>query len=237
MFENEYDVSAEWINDPVFYIDKSEYEKLAEKSDLKFNKDTVMSYVLYPNEKANEIKHHLLNSGDYDEISFDGNENVKFFGNEKADSVEDWLYSVINSKLIVTDSFHCVCFALIFNKPFICLKNSHATVRFTSLFKRLGIDRKLIESVDDLKEYDLNYDFETVNNSIKDIKEFALKNIIASMSKQKQDVQIEEEKKFSNLNKKHISDVDVWYKKNKLFYYAIIKGIVVPMRRLISDFK
>lgn len=237
VFENEYGVSADWINDPVFYIDKSEYEKLAEKSDLKFNKDTVMSYVLYPNEKTNEIKHHLLNSGDYDEISFDGNENVKFFGNEKADSVEDWLYSVINSKLIVTDSFHCVCFALIFNKPFICLRNSHATVRFTSLFKRLGIDRKLIESVDDLKEYDLNYDFETVNNSIKDIKEFALKNIIASMSKQKQDVQIEEEKKFSDSNKKYISDVDVWYKKNKLFYYAIIKGIVVPIRRLISDFR
>ena len=237
VFENEYGVSADWINDPVFYIDKSEYEKLAEKSNLKFNKDTVMSYVLYPNENTNEIKHHLLNSSYYEEILFDGNENVKFFGNEKADSVEDWLYSVINSKFIVTDSFHCVCFALIFNKPFICLKNSHATVRFTSLFKRLGIDRKLIESVDDLKEYDLNYDFETVNNSIKEISDFALKNIIESMDKQKQDVQIEEEKKFSDSNKKYISDVDVWYKKNKLFYYAIIKGIVVPMRRLISDFK
>lgn len=234
VFENEYGVSADWINDPVFYIDKSEYEKLAEKSNLKFNKDTVMSYVLYPNENTNEIKHHLLNSGDYEEISFDGNENVKFFGNEKADRVEDWLYSVINSKLIVTDSFHCVCFALIFNKPFVCLKNSHATVRFTSLFKRFGIDIPLIECVDDLSDL-LSYDKNIVNNTLEDIKTFAITQLRQNLEKVKcLDLENAEMDKY---NSEFIKSSESWYKKNKLFYYVIIKGIVVPLRRLISDFK
>ena len=234
VFKNEYGVSADWINDPVFYIDKSEYEKLAEKSNLKFNKDTVMSYVLYPNENTNEIKNHLLNSGDYEEISFDGNENVKFFGNEKADSVEDWLYSVINSKLIVTDSFHCVCFALIFNKPFVCLKNSHATVRFTSLFKRFGIDIPLIECVDDLSDL-LSYDKNIVNNTLEDIKTFAITQLRQNLEKVKcLDLENAEMDKY---NSEFIKSSESWYKKNKLFYYVIIKGIVVPLRRLISDFK
>lgn len=233
VFENEYGVSADWINDPVFYIDKTEYEKLADKSALKFNKDTVMSYVLYPNENTNEIKRHLLNNGDYDEISFDGNDNVKFFGNKKADSVEDWLYSVINSKLIVTDSFHCVCFALIFNKPFVCLKNSHATVRFTSLFNRFGIDIPLIECVEDLT--DLSYDKNLVNKTLEDIKTFAITQMRLNLEKEKcLDFENAEMDKY---NSEFIKSSESWYKKNKLFYYVIIKGIVVPIRRLISDFK
>lgn len=67
-------------------------------------------------------------------------------------SVEDWLYNVKNCSLLVTDSFHGTCFAIIFNKPFICLLNSSkGSSRFTSLCRMFGLeDRILIPGQSDL---------------------------------------------------------------------------------------
>ena len=34
---------------------------------------------------------------------------------------QDWLKYIKNAKYVVTDSFHCICFCILFNKPFISL--------------------------------------------------------------------------------------------------------------------
>lgn len=40
-------------------------------------------------------------------------------------SVEEWLYYIKNCKFFVGDSFHGLCFSLIFNKPFLITVNSN----------------------------------------------------------------------------------------------------------------
>ena len=226
ILKNVFDVEADWINDPVFYLDKDDYMELTKEIKEDYS-DKIMEYILYPTEQTNKIVDFYKQKMGLSIAKFDGNENVKFFSRHNNKSVENWLSAIINSRLIITDSFHCTAFALIFNKPFICLKNNHATIRFISLFKRLGINIPLVENVEMLKNIDLDYNKEQVNNSIASIKIFALNKIEQAMLKPKRKVSCDE--KIEKKNCYYIKNIIPWYKKNKLFYYGMIIPFVNPL--------
>jgi hypothetical protein len=65
--------------------------------------------------------------------------------------VEDWLRGVRDSTLVVADSFHALCFSIIFRKPFVAISNA-AVVRFTSLVGLLGLEDRLITNDEQLRE-------------------------------------------------------------------------------------
>ena len=238
VFKNTFDCEADWINDPVFYLEKEDYLELIKGVKEDYN-NKIMQYVLYPTEKTNKIVKYFKEKNNKEIIKFDGNDNVKFFSRHKGKLVENWLSAIINSNLIITDSFHCVAFSLIFNKPFVCIKNTHATVRFTSLFKRLGINIPLIENIEDLERVSLDYDKKQVNDQLSNIREFALSKIEEALLKPKvlTNEQIEQEKVFQQLNIKFIKNSTPWYKKNKLFYLGIIVPFVIPFIRIKRDLK
>ncbi|MDO5472521.1 MAG: polysaccharide pyruvyl transferase family protein [Akkermansia sp.] len=59
-------------------------------------------------------------------------------------TVAQWLRLIRDCKYFVTDSFHGCVFAIIYNKPFVCLGNAaRGTARFTSLLSSLGLDGRL----------------------------------------------------------------------------------------------
>ena len=236
VFKNIFDCESDWINDPVFYLEKEEYLNLIKDVKENYN-NKIMQYILYPTEKTNKIVEHFKEKTNKEIIKFDGNENVKCFSRHKGKQVENWLSAIINSDSIITDSFHCVAFSLIFNKAFVFLKNTHATVRFTSLFNKLGINIPLIESVDDLEKVSLDYDKNQVNDQLSNIREIALSKIEQALFNPKviNNEQIEQEKEFQQLNQKFIKKLTPWYKKNKLFYYGVIIPFVIPFLKLKSD--
>ncbi len=134
---DELDCYAEKILDPVFWLSADHWQKLAELSDLNC-KNYVFSYVL---DNSSEIKHQLENI--YGKIN--EQEIVTLGKGQKKEigtiSPEDWIYYIKNCNFLITDSFHGVCFAIIFNKPFICLVNQErGLTRFESLFADIGID-------------------------------------------------------------------------------------------------
>lgn len=60
--------------------------------------------------------------------------------------VADWLAKIRDSKFVVTDSFHCVCLAILFNKEFICFANKgRGLARLQSLLSCLGIHGRLFD--------------------------------------------------------------------------------------------
>ena len=61
-------------------------------------------------------------------------------------SIEEFLFHTLNCKAVITNSYHGVIFALIFNKPFIAFnfKNS-AKERLISLGQFLGIKNRIFE--------------------------------------------------------------------------------------------
>lgn len=233
IFQTEYGINADWINDPVFYIGKCYYDRLIENADINIPENTIMNYILYPNNETEKIVKSLKEKYRAEEVKFAGNENVS--SDNKNDSVENWLSAIKNSKIIITDSFHCICFALIFNKPFICIKNTHATVRFTSLFNKLGINVKLVEKVEDIEENMQTSDFQIVNENIDKIRNFAqtkLKEIFALENKKNKDTD-----SFIQMNREYFALSDLWYKKSKVFYFTVIVPIVLPIKRYLHDKK
>lgn len=234
VFENVFGVNADWVNDPVFYLQKDDFVELTRNIKEDYS-NKIMQYVLYPTSETKKIVEYTKKNMGLDTIKFDGNDNVKYFSNSKNKSVENWLKAILESKLVITDSFHCVAFCLIFNKDFVCIKNTHATVRFLSLFKRLGIQILLIETVKDLQSADLSYNKDVVNKSLNDIREFALAKIQEYLLKPNKI--IIPNPAMEEYNRAFIKNNEVWYKKNRLFYFGIIVPFVIPIKRLWADIK
>lgn len=234
VFKNVFDVDSDWINDPVFYLEKQDFIDLTKEVNKDYSND-IMQYILYPTNKTEKIINHYKQILNSEIVKFDGNENVKYFSFDKNKSVENWLKAILTSKLVITDSFHCVAFCLIFNKDFVCIKNSHATVRFTSLFKRLGIDIPLIEDVNELPQVDISYDRNIVNQSLDDIRRYALVKLQMSLDRPKKSSYFDSE--MEKYNKSFIKNQELWYKRSRLFYLFIIIPIVIPIKRVWANLK
>lgn len=60
-------------------------------------------------------------------------------------SVPQWLRCMRDCECLLTDSFHGCVFAIIFNKPFVCLGNeSRGNARFDSLLGTFGLQERLL---------------------------------------------------------------------------------------------
>lgn len=234
VFREIFEKGSDWINDPVFYLDKEDYADIAKNSKNDFS-GKIMQYVLYPNNENMGIVDYYRKKYNKEVAKFAGNENTKFLSRNKYTSVEDWLSAIINSDIIITDSFHCVSFALMFNKKVVCVKNQNSPVRFTSLFKRLGVDIPLMSSAKDLDGYDFEYDKDKVNSSIKDIRDFANNKLAENLSKPKNNESAVPD--ITEMNKTFVKIYTPWYKRIGIFYTLFIIPIVIPVQRIIHNIR
>lgn len=64
-------------------------------------------------------------------------------------TVPQWLHLVRNCDYFITDSFHGCAFAIIFNKPFVCLGNEkRGSARFDSLLGIFGLQDRLVSKLE-----------------------------------------------------------------------------------------
>lgn len=77
--------------------------------------------------------------------------------------VEEFLARISDAEYILTDSFHVMCFAIIFHKPFVCVANTRGRARIESVLGVLGMEEKeyLIEP-EGLRNFDWNRHFNTL---------------------------------------------------------------------------
>lgn len=155
-----FDVDAEWIIDPVFILEKTKYDELIDNATKDYS-NKIVSYVLDNNKSYDKAYRRLEKQH--------GSRVIKLA--DSNESVENWLSAIKNCKLFVTDSFHGLCFALIFNKPFICISNkARGATRFDSILEMLNIENQCINSIDEIytKNCIFKVDYEKVNQRIKE---------------------------------------------------------------------
>lgn len=159
IYKDVFNVDGDWILDPVFLINRDEYNTILQTSSLN-NSNKIVSYVLDDNEEYEQLYKYLSEKEKLEVVKINGQNYL----------VEDWLRSIKDCKLLVTDSFHGVCFALIFNKPFICIKNSErGNARFATLIEYFDISENFVASVAEIYSKDLNnlkIDFQKINSKI-----------------------------------------------------------------------
>ena len=104
--------------------------------------------------------------------------------------VGQWLRSFKDSSYVVTDSFHGCIFAIIFNKPFICLGNKNrGSARFDSLLGTFGLQDRLFDnsSPDQLNQIlSSNIDWKKVNALLKSERKRGLAFLKQNLSSESQ---------------------------------------------------
>ena len=66
-------------------------------------------------------------------------------------STERWLAEIQGSRFMITDSFHGMCFAILFEIPFAAICNAErGETRFLSLLKQLGLEERFVRSTAEL---------------------------------------------------------------------------------------
>lgn len=147
-----YGIEGEWVLDPVFLCRMEDYDALcacAERQETPY----VLSYVLEPDDA---IRHHIaaisaergaraVNMVDAQK-EFD--EMQRRFGSGQIArdvSPEQWVRNIRDCDFFITDSFHGVCFALMFNRPFLCVAPpTRGRARFASLLGLVDLQRCML---------------------------------------------------------------------------------------------
>lgn len=163
------------VLDPTLLLNSSEWLSQFPEKSKRVNNLIKKKYILFYSvpkvkETRNVLDYFSKLTG-YEIISID-QDIYPFY---KADtkirdaSISEFLHLFNNAKYIITDSFHGVCFSLIFRKNFYAVSPGKLSNRITSLLSVIGLSDRLINGVDVLKENEINninYNLNGIENKI-----------------------------------------------------------------------
>lgn len=123
-------IDSSVVVDPVFYIDRSHYDAMADTAAPKTPKEYILAYFLGKSDNDAKVISEYSRKTGLPVVELKVNETT----------TEEWLYYIKHAKLILTNSFHGVCFSVIFNREFVCVaERDKAYPRFTTVLGKLGL--------------------------------------------------------------------------------------------------
>lgn len=163
--------AAVLVVDPTILLEKESYERIFENRNIA-KKYQLFSYILHENQKtANAINDYVFNN------YFNKSTDKKY--NKEPINVHEWLYNIKNSRFVLTNSFHGVVFALIFNKPFIAIpvEDSKMNDRINTLLSSIGMKNRSIDkynenTIDQLMNETIKWD--EVNSKIENLRKVSI---------------------------------------------------------------
>lgn len=190
------DVSSSWVVDPTLLLNKHHWSSLADKS-AKQCPDNLMLYMGYRWKTKVSVRYAIKKiSGQLGlKVQVPFSESPQSFMGMNIDlNPYDWIHYIRNSKFILTNSFHCMVFSIIFHKPFaiLALGERHASMnaRIESLGERLGLTDRIVYNQSNLEHcLENSIDWENVELKLepwikesRNFLEHALSNSLATMN-------------------------------------------------------
>jgi hypothetical protein len=142
-------VNAKWDADPTLLLSADVYRELYKENPV--NKPQGKYLVLYAVNNNSKIDiqavYDFAKSKNLEVVYITGNGTVDKYPKVFA-TIPQWLYLIDNAEYVITNSFHCCVFSILFDKQFAALalngKNAGMNSRLDSLFKRCQIEPRLI---------------------------------------------------------------------------------------------
>lgn len=133
---SEYGIKATHTLEPVLLYDAEFWRKFALKKRVP---EHIFSYILDFNPESNLLLGFIQGKLRC---------NIEHFnGTVLDDTFSKWLESLMNAKFVFTDSFHGMCFAIIFKKPFVAvINNERGGERFNDLAQKLHLESRLVRN-------------------------------------------------------------------------------------------
>lgn len=153
-------VDATWVLDPVFLCDQKHYEALVAQSTIQYPEHYLGAYILDLSKRKENIvkrvcKHFSLEPQVYSEMLFEElPKNGWTMPILPSTLINDRMKNIANSDFFIADSFHGVCFAILFKKNFIAILNrKRGASRFYSILSRLGLMDRIVETEQDVIDH------------------------------------------------------------------------------------
>lgn len=182
-----FSVNSTHVLDPTLLAGKEFFDKIISSSSIASSnnqrKPTIVYYKLdITKDFKNKLK-KISNTLNIQTKNIYYSEGIFY---NKYINVTSWLEQIKNSTLVITDSFHCVCFSIIFNKNFVCIKNKNrGESRLFSLLGSLGLTDRFIteDELDTCLENIQDIDYTKINTIIEEQRKNSLTFLINALSK------------------------------------------------------
>lgn len=190
------------VMDPVFLCNPEIYMSAIREATIDRSETVVFAYILsrrtVPKDKMtllDAVCEHY-----HAQLKICGNPNAmrvfqEYFGDMMLPelSVEEWLAYIQNCEMYIGDSYHGLCFSLIFHRPFIVIYENagkHASgARFYSLLKLIGLENRIIDRLEDIDQINkliqTPIDWDDVERRLAPIRDFSKKWFKEALLKEK----------------------------------------------------
>ena len=158
--ENYYDMSARAVMDPVFLLDAADYDQLTANAERKPKGKYLAVYALTPKKELNRAIRFAAKKLSLRRVNMASGNQKKFEAKKKNFDqpyienlqLEEWLYNIRNAEFVVTDSFHCTCFSILFRRQFVVVQAAWAVSRIRSLLTELNLTDRWVEGPKQMEE-------------------------------------------------------------------------------------
>lgn len=142
---------SEIVLDPTLLLKAEEWKKLLDEKEYKKRKQYILLYLVnsLDSEMWNFVKRYARKNN-YNILWITPRRNIGKPGKKiRSAGPLDFLDLIKNASLIVTGSFHAVCFSLQFSKTFLyTVKDKSKSSRVINLIERLGIEDVIFDAYD-----------------------------------------------------------------------------------------
>jgi len=145
--------------DPVFLLDKEQWSKFI--CEIKTKKKYILVYEITYTNNMMDFARNLAKKNNYEIIFVSGtNRKMKCATNKSNLSPEEFLSYLKNAEYIITSSFHCMAFSVIFNKEFYYdtpNAGNNTSSRLDSLAELLGLTQRKLNTNQGIYENMIDY--------------------------------------------------------------------------------
>ena len=139
------------VLDPTLMISREDYQPILDDwKDKSHLKKKYIAHMLLDDTK--ELKKESQNIADYlkADINYIKGKSFKILGKDIIfyNKVSQWLTYLKDAELVITDSFHCTVFSLIFHKKFVVVANPvRGIARLETLLSKVGLEDRFFTDI------------------------------------------------------------------------------------------
>ncbi len=173
--------NAVCVLDPTLMISREDYQPILDDwQDKSHLKRKYIAHMLL--DDTAELKKESQNIADYlkADINYIKGKSFKILGKDITfyNKVSQWLTYLKDAELVITDSFHCTVFSLIFHKKFVVVANpKRGIARLETLLSKVGLEDRFFTDIKDVMKsgiLDKEIDYNEVDKKLETHRKYSM---------------------------------------------------------------
>lgn len=176
------------VLDPTLMIDREDYQLILDDwQDKSHLKKKYIAHMLL--DDTEQLRNGSKKIADYlgAEINYIKGKSFKILGKTITlyNKVSQWLTYLKDAELVVTDSFHCAVFSIIFHKKFVVVANpARGIARLETLLGKVGLEDRFFTNIEDVLKsgvLDREIDYQEVDKKLEIHRKYSMDFIKKSL--------------------------------------------------------